>query len=82
MHLAANRAFKAYLAPLWATDWFVYAKRPFADTFLLHLSRRHLPAGPRSAGITFGRRRPGHARVPALLLSLRKPTILGLLRGS
>jgi len=31
-HLADARAFKAYLAPLWTTDWFVYAKRPFAWT--------------------------------------------------
>jgi hypothetical protein len=29
-HLADARAFKAYLGPLWTTDWFVYAKRPFA----------------------------------------------------
>src|SRR5262245_18560210 len=28
--LADTAAFKAYLAPLWKTDWFVYAKRPFA----------------------------------------------------
>jgi len=29
-HLADTAAFKAYLAPLWKTDWYVYAKRPFA----------------------------------------------------
>ena len=39
-HLADKRAFKAYLAPLWATDWFVYAKRPFAgpEQVLAYLS--------------------------------------------
>jgi len=29
-HLTDTAAFKAYLAPLWNTDWFVYAKRAFA----------------------------------------------------
>jgi hypothetical protein len=29
-HLADRQAFRAYLGPLWKTDWFVYAKRPFA----------------------------------------------------
>src|SRR6516225_7235474 len=32
---------KAYLGPLWKTDWFVYAKRPFAgpEQVLAYLSR-------------------------------------------
>jgi Putative transposase len=40
-HLADRSAFKAYLAPLWKTDWFVYAKRPFAgpEQVLAYLSR-------------------------------------------
>src|SRR5215813_13483835 len=40
-HLADTAAFKAYLAPLWKTDWFVYAKRPFAgpQQVLAYLSR-------------------------------------------
>jgi hypothetical protein len=40
-HLADKHAFKAYLAPLWKTDWFVYAKRPFAgpEQVLAYLSR-------------------------------------------
>jgi Putative transposase len=40
-HLAERSAFKAYLAPLWKTDWFVYAKRPFAgpEQVLAYLSR-------------------------------------------
>jgi hypothetical protein len=40
-HLADKRAFRAYLAPLWKTDWFVYAKRPFAgpEQVLAYLSR-------------------------------------------
>jgi hypothetical protein len=40
-HLADRAAFKAYLAPLWKTDWFVYAKRPFAgpEQVLAYLSR-------------------------------------------
>ena len=40
-HLAERGAFKAYLAPLWKTDWFVYAKRPFAgpEQVLAYLSR-------------------------------------------
>src|SRR5262249_22789539 len=40
-HLAAKGAFKAYLGPLWKTDWFVYAKRPFAgpEQVLAYLSR-------------------------------------------
>src|SRR5262245_49167305 len=29
-HLADTQSFSAYLGPLWTTDWFVYAKRPFA----------------------------------------------------
>ncbi len=29
-HLAGKAAFKAYLAPLHRTKWFVYSKRPFA----------------------------------------------------
>ena len=40
-HLADTAAFKAYLAPLWKTDWFVYAKRPFSgpEQVLAYLSR-------------------------------------------
>jgi Putative transposase/Transposase zinc-binding domain len=40
-HLADTAAFKTYLAPLWKTDWFVYAKRPFAgpEQVLAYLSR-------------------------------------------
>jgi len=40
-HLADTTAFKAYLGPLWKTDWFVYAKRPFAgpEQVLAYLSR-------------------------------------------
>ena len=40
-HLADTAAFKAYLGPLWKTDWFVYAKRPFAgpEQVLAYLSR-------------------------------------------
>src|SRR6516165_1019577 len=40
-NLAKRGAFKAYLAPLWKTDWFVYAKRPFAgpEQVLAYLSR-------------------------------------------
>ena len=40
-HLADRRAFKAHLAPHWETDWFVYAKRPFAgpEQVLAYLSR-------------------------------------------
>jgi len=40
-HLAAKGAFKAYLGPLWKTNWFVYAKRPFAgpEQVLAYLSR-------------------------------------------
>jgi hypothetical protein len=40
-HLADRGAFNAYLAPLWKTDWFVYAKRPFAgpEQVLAYLSR-------------------------------------------
>jgi Putative transposase len=40
-HLAGTAAFKTYLAPLWKTDWFVYAKRPFAgpEQVLAYLSR-------------------------------------------
>jgi hypothetical protein len=40
-HLVQKAAFKAYLAPLWKTDWFVYAKRPFAgpEQVLAYLSR-------------------------------------------
>jgi hypothetical protein len=39
--LAGTAAFRAYLAPLWKTDWFVYAKRPFAgpEQVLAYLSR-------------------------------------------
>ena len=38
---AGTRAFRAYLGPLWKTDWFVYAKRPFAgpEQVLAYLSR-------------------------------------------
>jgi hypothetical protein len=40
-HLADTTAFKVYLGPLWKTDWFVYAKRPFAgpEQVLAYLSR-------------------------------------------
>jgi hypothetical protein len=40
-HLAAAKAFAAFLAPLRKTRWFVYAKRPFAGpkTVLAYLSR-------------------------------------------
>ena len=40
-HLADMQAFRAYLGPLWTTDWFVYAKRPFAgpEQVLAYLSR-------------------------------------------
>jgi hypothetical protein len=40
-HLADTQAFRAYLGPLWTTDWFVYAKRPFAgpEQVLAYLSR-------------------------------------------
>src|SRR5262249_51391821 len=40
-HLADRKVFKPYLAPLWKTDWFVYAKRPFAgpQQVLAYLSR-------------------------------------------
>src|SRR5262249_26065373 len=39
--VADSRAFRAYLDPLWTTDWFVYAKRPFAgpEQVLAYLSR-------------------------------------------
>ena len=40
-HLTDTAAFRAYLGPLWKTDWFVYAKRPFAgpEQVLAYLSR-------------------------------------------
>src|SRR6266436_3263211 len=40
-HLAGKAAFKAYLAPLHRTKWFVYSKRPFAgpEQVLAYLSR-------------------------------------------
>ncbi len=40
-HLADAKAFADYLAPLWKTKWFVYAKRPFAgpNAVLAYLSR-------------------------------------------
>jgi Putative transposase len=40
-HLADAPAFRRYLGPLWTTDWFVYAKRPFAgpEQVLAYLSR-------------------------------------------
>src|SRR5262249_30648029 len=40
-HFADTAAFKAYLAPLWKTAWFVYAKRPFAgpEQVLAYLPR-------------------------------------------
>jgi len=36
-----GQAFRAYLGPFWTTDWFVYAKRPFAgpEQVLAYLSR-------------------------------------------
>ena len=41
VHLADRAAFKAYLAPLHRTKWFVYSKRPFAgpEQVLAYLSR-------------------------------------------
>src|SRR5882762_6634401 len=43
-HLASKAAFKAYLAPLHRTKWFVYSKRPFAgpEQVLAYLSRYRL----------------------------------------
>ena len=40
-HLADRTSFRAYLGPLWRTDWFVYTKRPFAgpEQVLAYLSR-------------------------------------------
>jgi hypothetical protein len=40
-HLAGDKAFAAFLAPLRRTRWFVYAKRPFAgpEAVLAYLSR-------------------------------------------
>jgi len=40
-HLTDTAAFRAFLGPLWKTDWFVYAKRPFAgpEQVLAYLSR-------------------------------------------
>ncbi len=40
-HLVGNAAFKAYLAPMHRTKWFVYSKRPFAgpEQVLAYLSR-------------------------------------------
>jgi hypothetical protein len=40
-HLAAEAAFRAYLAPLRRTKWFIYSKRPFAgpEQVLAYLSR-------------------------------------------
>src|ERR1700674_5627094 len=40
-HLADEAAFRAYLAPLHRTKWFVYSKRPFAgpEQVLAYLSR-------------------------------------------
>jgi hypothetical protein len=40
-HLTGKAAFKAYLAPLHRTKWFVYSKRPFAgpEQVLAYLSR-------------------------------------------
>src|SRR5260370_10101238 len=40
-HLAGKAAFKACLAPLHRTKWFVYSKRPFAgpEQVLAYLSR-------------------------------------------
>ena len=30
--LAGEKAFKAFLAPLWNSEWVVYAKKPFAGS--------------------------------------------------
>jgi len=38
-HLADTTAFRAYLGPLWKTDWFVYAKRAGPEQVLAYLSR-------------------------------------------
>ena len=62
--LADEKAFKAFLAPLWRSDWVVYAKKPFsgpaavlAYLAALHPSRRHLKQPPHRAsdqrGVTF-----------------------------
>jgi hypothetical protein len=39
--LADEKAFKAFLAPLWRSDWVVYAKKPFAgpEAVLAYLAR-------------------------------------------
>ncbi len=39
--LAGEKAFKAFLAPLWGTEWVVYAKKPFAGpgAVLAYLAR-------------------------------------------
>jgi hypothetical protein len=64
-HLADRRAFKAHLAPHWETDWFVYAKRPFAgpEQVLAYLSRyTHRVAISNSRLIAAFERRPGGRR--------------------
>jgi len=40
-HLADKKAFKAFLAPLWCSEWVVYAKKPFAgpEAVLAYLAR-------------------------------------------
>ena len=51
-HLTDRAAFKAYSAPLWNSDWFVYAKRPFAgpEQVLAYLSRyTHSSPSPTAA---------------------------------
>src|SRR6202035_5299485 len=58
-HLAGKAAFKAYLAPLQRTKWFVYSKRPFAGpeqvlayTHRVAISNSHLIAAD-ATGVTF-----------------------------
>ena len=62
-HLADKTAFKAYLAPLHRTKWFVYSKRPFAgpEQVLAYLSRythrvaisNSRPIAADATGVTF-----------------------------
>jgi Putative transposase len=72
-HLADKAAFKAYLAPLHRTKWFVYCKRPFAgpEQVLAYLSRyTHRVAISNSrliaadaTGVTSGGRLPSGASI-------------------
>src|SRR5262249_11231374 len=81
-HLADSNAFRAYLGPLWTTDWFVYAKRPFAGSyvparFLLASAHHTVPSNscrgsplPHSPPATIGK----IARLPGLALHGRSQT--------